>query len=186
MAADTRIYIIPKQDGRLQNREDYAKKIVGDLCGSAPIETNAAVVKGINIINAEYKFVRLLDEAYKSFLIGLYHSTIALSSLASERLCYDILEKSVIKINEKVVNNEQKKAFFRIPYATLIELLLSIGLITKQTFKDMSKINNLRNKYIHPVLEGDPYDDAKRSLNLLCTIIDSLPDMADRVNSKAN
>ena len=114
-----------------------------------------------------------MDEAYKSFFIGLYHSTIALSSVASERLCYDILEKSVIKIGEKVVDNEQKKAFFRIPYAALIELLFNIGLITEQTKKDMNKINDIRQRYIHPILEGKLYEDAKQSLNLLCTIIDS-------------
>lgn len=173
MASSAYYYIIPKQDGHLQNREDYAKKIIGDLCGSAPIQKNAAVVRGINIIKREYKFIRLLDEAYKSFLIGLYHSTIALSSVASERLCYDILEKSAIEIDGKVVDSKQKKAFFKMPYTTLIGLLLSIGLITEQTNKNMNKINNLRNGYIHPVLEGNPYVDAKDALNLLCEIVDS-------------
>ena len=59
MASSVYYYIIPKQDGHLQNREDYAKKIIGDLCGSAPIQKNAAVVRGINIIKREYKFIRL-------------------------------------------------------------------------------------------------------------------------------
>jgi hypothetical protein len=174
LAINTSVYIIPKQNkGYLQNREEYAKKIIGDLCGSAPLQVNAAIVTGIDIINGEYKFVRLLDEAYKSFLIGLYHSTISLSSVASERLCYDILERSVIRFGDKVLDDTQKKTFFKIPYSTLIKLLLSIGLITEQTKKDMHKINDIRQRYIHPILEGNLYEDAKESLNLLCKIIDS-------------
>jgi hypothetical protein len=66
----TFLYVIPKQKkGRLQNREDYAMKIVGKLYDSQSIQRNAAAVRGINIIKVEYKFIRLLDEAYKSFLI---------------------------------------------------------------------------------------------------------------------
>lgn len=174
MVATKYYYVIPKQDkGYLHNREHYAKKIIGDLCSSAYIQNNAAVVIGINIIRVEYKFVRLLDEAYKSFLLGLYHSTVSLCSMATERICYDIFEKSKIKFNDKDLDYEQKKSFFKIPFTTLINLLLNIGLITKQTKKDMNKINDIRQRYVHPVLEGDLYKDAKNSINLLCKIIDS-------------
>ena len=47
----------------------------------------------------------LLDEAYKSFLLGLYFSTVSLCSITTERLCYDILEKSRIKINNKKLSD---------------------------------------------------------------------------------
>jgi hypothetical protein len=114
-----------------------------------------------------------LDEAHKTFMLGLYHSTISLSTVATERLCYDILEKAIIKIDGRTLTDKQKKALFKIPYSTLIELLLSMRMITEQMKKDMSQINDIRQRYIHPILEGDLHNDAKQTLNLLCEIIDS-------------
>lgn len=38
---------------------------------------------------------------------------------------------------------------------------------------DMQKLNSLRNKSIHPLLEGDLLEDATTSINLLCKIIDA-------------
>jgi hypothetical protein len=67
----------------------------------------------------------------------------------------------------------RKKAFFKIPYTALVELLNECDLITDQIAKDMKKINDLRQKYVHPLLEGDSYNDSKHSINLLCSIIDS-------------
>lgn len=173
MATPT-IYTIPKLDkGYLENRETYAKKIIEDVYKLAPIQTNASVVNGFDIIQTDYKFIKLLDEAYKCFLLGLYHSTVSLCSVATERLCYDILEKSKINFDDAELDNKQKKAFFKIPYTTLIELLRSCGLITEQIAKEMITTNNLRQTYVHPLLEGNPYRDAKDSLNRLCDIIDS-------------
>ena len=39
--------------------------------------------------------------------------------------------------------------------------------------KHMQKLNNLRNRYVHPLLEVEPFEDANESINLLCKIIDS-------------
>jgi hypothetical protein len=104
----------------LLKREDYAKKVINDLYSQPPLEKNAGLVKGINIIKADYKFIKLLDEAYKSFLLGLYHSTVSLCSITTERLCYDILEKSKVELDGTELNDKQKKAFFKIPYSTLV------------------------------------------------------------------
>jgi hypothetical protein len=89
----------------------------------------------------------LLDEAYKSFLLGLYFSTVSLCSIMTERLCYDILEKSRIKINNKKLSDGQKKALFKIPYSTLVELIESTTLINRQVASDLMKMNNIREIY---------------------------------------
>ena len=47
------------------------------------------------------------------------------------------------------------------------------GQITEQMQKHMQKLNNLRNRYVHPLLEVEPFEDANESINLLCKIIDS-------------
>jgi hypothetical protein len=167
---DRKVYVIPKQG---EKREDQANKVIDRLISNADVAKNASSVDGINIIEVDYKFVRLLDEAYKSFLLGLYYSTISLCSIATERLCYDILEKSSMKFNERIINYKNKKKFFKIPYSALLELLHGIGLVTGQTESDMFKMNRIRQRYVHPLLEGNLYQDARDSINLLCWIIDS-------------
>jgi len=124
-------------------------------------------------VEIDYKFIKLFDEAYKCFLLGLYYSTVSLCSIATEILCYDILESSKINLDDTELDNDQKKAFFKIPYTALVELLNECDLISDQIAKDMKKINDLRQKYVHPLLEGDSYKDSKHSINLLCSIIDS-------------
>jgi hypothetical protein len=103
----------------------------------------------------------------------MYYSTVSLCSVATERLCYDILESSKITLDDTELDNDQKKAFFKIPYTALVELLNGCDLITDQIAKDMKKTNDLRQKYVHPLLEGDSAQDAKVSINRLCCIIDS-------------
>jgi len=105
------IYIIPKPDTEfLENRKTYAKKIIEELIKSAPVTENASVIEGTGIIQSDYKFIILLDEAYKCFLLGLYNSTVSLCSVATERLCYDILEKSKVTFGDSELDNDQKKA----------------------------------------------------------------------------
>ena len=60
---------------------------------------NAKLVDGCSGIQFENKFVILLDEGYLSFLIGLYHSTVSICSIGMERLCYDLVENSLIQID---------------------------------------------------------------------------------------
>ncbi len=179
------VYIIPKPDTEfIEDRKTYAKKIIEELCKSAPIPKNASVVNGIGIIQSDYKFVILLDEAYKCFLLGLYHSTVSLCSVATERLCYDILEKSKVIFGDTELHNDQKKAFFRIPYSTLIPLLKESRLITEDIAKRMNQINDLRQRYVHPVLEGNPYEDAKKAMNILCAVITLYYTMKDDLKSR--
>ena len=68
--------------------------------------------------------------------------------MATERLCYDLLENSIIKplVDDIVLEYKQKKSFFKdIDY--------------KQ-----------KNIYINPILEGNVYDDAK-SFHFTCKFI---------------
>jgi hypothetical protein len=168
-------YTIPKQnEAYVKGVDSYAEEKVKELCNNLErVRTNAKLVTGCNAIEFEYKFIILLDEGYRSFLIGLYHSTVSICSIAMERLCYDLVENSRIDIDRSELNYEQKKSLFDIPFARLLDFLKKIGKITGHMQSDMQKLNGLRNKYVHPILEGDPFKDANESINLLCKIIDS-------------
>ena len=88
-------YAIPKQnEGYLKSPENYAEERVKDLCNNIErVRKNAKLVDGCSGIQSENKFVILLDEGYLSFLIGLYHSTVSICSIAMERLCYDLVDE---------------------------------------------------------------------------------------------
>jgi hypothetical protein len=147
---------------------------VKELCNNIEgVRKNARLVAGCSVIEFENKFVILLDEGYRSFLIEHYHSTVSICSIAMERLCYDLVENSQIQIDGLELGYEQKKSLFDIPFFKLVEFLRKIGKITGQMQTDMQKLISLRNKYVHPLLEGDSFEDANESINLLCKIIDS-------------
>ena len=42
-----------------------------------------------------------------------------------------------------------------------------------------TEVQQLRQKYVHPTLKGDPEGDAMISINLLCNIINCLVGMTD-------
>jgi endo-1,4-beta-mannosidase len=169
-------YAIPKKDQNyITNREVHAWKIVSKLYDKTKIEENSRLTNGCNIINFYNKFVGLLDEAYKSFLLGLNYSAVSLCCMASERLCYDLIEYSQIYLDTEILNSEQKKFLFNMPFNKLVKFLFSTKLITEQMKKDIMKIDNVRNRYLHPTIEKDSTaQDAKMLLDLLCKIIDSL------------
>jgi hypothetical protein len=169
-------YAIPKKDQNYTtNREEYAWKIVSKLIDKPQIGTNAKLIDGCNIIKFNNKFVSLLHEGYLSFILGLHHSAVSLCSVATERLCYDLIEYSQIEFNEKILDYNEKKFFFTMPFNKIVDFLLDVGVITKGIKDDMMRINDLRNRYVHPTFESEnPGQDAKTSLNLLCKVIDSI------------
>jgi hypothetical protein len=168
-------YKIPKQNETyLKDEETYAQEKVNELCEDVGrVQENAKLVIGTGVIYLEYKFITLLDEGYKSFLAGLYHSTVSICSIALERFCYDLIESSEIRLDGEVLNYTQKKSLFDIPFHKLVMFLWNIGRITAQMKRNMELLNGLRNKYVHPLLEGDAREDAAESINLLCKIISS-------------
>ena len=93
--------------------------------------------------------------------------------MAVERLCYDLLEKSEIKFDDKILDYKQKQSLFKIPFTAIVQFLTTLGLINNKLADNMHKINDIRNKYVHPILGGDAYEDAKKSINHMCNIIDS-------------
>lgn len=120
---DKTSYVIPKQnEGDVQAIETYAEEKVKKLCNNIEsVRRNAKLVNGCNIIEFENKFIPLLDEGYQSFLIGFYHSTISLCSIAMERLCYDLVENSQIQFNGRELDYEHKKSLFEIPFMKLTD-----------------------------------------------------------------
>lgn len=142
----------------------------------------AEQVKGCKIIYHNGKFITLLDQAYRSYLLGMNYSTVCLCSLANERLIYDLMDGAIININNKVLNPIHKEALYDLRFSGLLQLCMDCDLITKQIFDWMIWINGLRNRYVHPSFKEtsgtrkgiSPEKDAIDSLNKLIKIINKV------------
>lgn len=163
--------------------EEYAFNISSELIERSRIEKCARLIDGCNVITYENNFVALLDQGYKSFLLGLYNATVALCGMTVERICYDSIEYSEIEFNKSLLTLDQKKYLLNMPFNRIVDFLFSIGLITKGIRDNMVRINDIRNKYVHPTLTPNKsFDDAKNCLNILCRIIDAITNLKREAN----
>lgn len=85
------------------------------------------------------------------YINGQFYSTVVLSGVLSERICYDILSKQEIILKEKGrLSEEQVCSLYKMNLHDIIELLTKWNLIKNSTRSEMIKINNKRNMYVHP------------------------------------
>jgi hypothetical protein len=104
----------------------------------------------IGPIEAKTEYFRLYSELMQLYVNGLYYSTIVLSGVLCERICYDILLKKKMSLEDKPLSEEQVACLFEMFLAPLFKLLLKWGLIEKETHDEMFVINEKRNEYVHP------------------------------------
>ncbi len=179
-------YAIPKKgQDYLTNPENHALKIIKDLGEETLIKKNANLVNGCNQIEFNNNFVSLLDQAYKSFLMSMYYSSVSLCGMAVERICYDFIHFSEISIDKRILNDNQRSQLFNIPLRKLMAILMDLGFIDHKIINLMTQINDNRNRYVHPSLKNiNPTADAMNCLNNLCKIIDLLSQSKKRRNQK--
>lgn len=107
-------------------------------------------IPSIGFIPANMEYFRLYYELMQLYIGGLYYSTIVLSGVLCERICYDILSKKKMSVEDKPLSQEQIACLFEMNLAYLFQLLYNWGLIKKETKEEMWKINQKRNEYVHP------------------------------------
>jgi hypothetical protein len=99
----------------------------------------------------DYEYFRLYRELNQLYVNGLFYSTVVLSGVLSERICYDILSRQEIALTGKgCLTREQIGYLFKINLKDIIELLAKWNLIKEETRIEMIKINEKRNSYVHP------------------------------------
>jgi hypothetical protein len=104
------IYCIPKYTDKYFLGTDLVSQLRKETFDDERIIKNARLIVGCEIIDFENRFTGILDLAYKSFLLGMYYSTVSLTSLAAERLCYDLIKNSEIRFGGRVPNSKQQEA----------------------------------------------------------------------------
>jgi hypothetical protein len=142
-----------------------------------PIYNRRKEIEGVGIVYAEGKMWKLLQEAKNSYMVGHYYSTIALSGMAAERICYDYIEFSEIQINGKTLGDKAKQELINLPLRDLINFLHEFGIIDNESKNVLHQIGDIRNRHVHPKMSSDPKKDAIEVLNKLCSVTENLLSM---------
>jgi hypothetical protein len=154
-----------------ENVDALIKRIIDD---KKEIYSRRSDIKGVGIVYAEgYKFADLLTEAIQAYMLGMYGSTISLSCMAAERLCYDLIEVSNITINSMHLDPKTKTHLYKIPFSTLVDFLANINMIDEKAKSLLLRIGStIRNNYLHPNMRitQDLKKDSLDALNSMCDL----------------
>jgi len=127
---------------------------------------------GIGFIPADMEYFRLYVELIQLYTNGLFYSTIVLSGVLCERICYDILTRHNLAVNSNPLSEKQISCLYEMNIVYLFKLLREWGLIKEETKREMFKINEKRNTYVHP--KETNLDAKKDSLEMIQRITNIL------------
>jgi hypothetical protein len=122
-------------------------------------------------VYAELKVIQLLTDVFESYILGKYYATVAVASMAAERLCYDFIEILDIKFGERTLTKEDKEELTYIQFNKLLSFLKKIGVLSDSDVSLLFQINEIRNRHIHPKMK-DVEKDATKIVKLLCELLE--------------
>lgn len=116
---------------------------------------------------ADMDYFKLYWELIQLYINGLFYSTVVLSGVLCERVCYDVLSKAKIRIEEReVLSEDDITCLYKMNLYDLIMLLEKWKLIKGKTKANMIEINNKRNSYVHPT-KSRTLDARKDSFDMI-------------------
>ena len=124
-------------------------------------------IPSVGFIPANMEYFPLYYELVQLYVNGLYYSTIVLSGVLCERICYDILSKKKMSLGDRPLSQEQVACLFEMYLRPMFELLSKWGLIKKETREEMHKINDKRNEYVHPKKRKSNAQKQKDALEMI-------------------
>lgn len=123
-------------------------------------------------IPADKEYFKLYSELMQLYTNGLYYSTVVLSGVLCERICYDVLLRSKIGVEGTELSSEQVACLFEMNLAYLFKLLFDWGLIKEETKRLMNEVNQKRNEYVHPKKSKlKPQEDALEMIKKISKIL---------------
>lgn len=162
-----------------QGKEDEVKKKIKEFLKETfeedldnKAERFLAIPGGLK--PADYAYFKLYWELMQLYINGLFYSTVVMSGVLSERICYDLLSKQKIKLGERDLSEEQISCLYKMNLLDIIELLAKWDLIKTATRTEMIKINNKRNWYVHPKKSGklDAKNDSKEMILRISKVLE--------------
>ena len=133
-------------------------------------------IPSVGFISTNMEYFPLYYELMQLYINGFYYSTIVLSGVLCERICYDVLSKKKISVEARSLSLEQIACLFEMFLRPMFELLYEWDLIKKGTRNEMHLINDKRNEYVHPKKskskaqkQKDAFETIKRITKILAS-----------------
>jgi hypothetical protein len=158
-------------------RENEGRKLIGEFLNdtfNADIEEkiNRFLETGIPPIPADLKYFPIFSELLQAYVNGLFYSTVMLAGTLCERICFDILSISKIRLNDKDLDEEQVAHLYEKDFSRLNKLLFSWGLIEKDSRDEMFAVYQKRISYVHPKMKNiDPKHESLVVLNKVTNVL---------------
>jgi hypothetical protein len=146
-------------------RKDFEKELPNRLKRMGKVPSFITTDVGI--------YTQLFEEAKQCYNSGLYHATIAMIGIATERFSIELSTKIIFKINENKITEKDlfgrdiQKQWLR------LDLLEKSKVLKPEYVKKLKKIEIIRNKYVHPKEKGDAKKDSLKVLKLFIEILKS-------------
>jgi hypothetical protein len=143
-----------------EGQKEKGKKILQDFLTESfksdlPEKVDRFLEAGIRgRIPADLEYFRLYHELLQVYLSGLFYSTVVLSGVLCERICFDILSTQKITLNNRQLTEEEISCLYEMNFNKVAELLYMWGLIEKETKDVMHIIYDKRNRYTHPKMKA--------------------------------
>jgi hypothetical protein len=119
-------------------------------------------------------YFKLYWELRQLYINGHFYSAAVLCGVLCERICYDILSLQGIAIDGKLLSKEQIALLYKINLVDIIRLLREWNLIKEETEKEMLKVNDKRNQYVHPSRTRlNAQRDSLEMINRICAILEN-------------
>jgi hypothetical protein len=113
----------------------------------------------MNIVPSIKKLLKPIEDSSKSYSLGLYSASIALSGVAAESLEVLLWEMHGVSMQGKSMSEDQEKAvlgrkFERLEQSRRIEILSAFGWINADQKTLFHQIREARNRYLHSWAEN--------------------------------
>ena len=117
-------------------------------------------------------YANLMEEAKECYMFGLYYSTISMVGITAERFAIELSDKFKFTINENPISEK-----YLFPKGTnqyqRLRLLFKAKIISEKAYKNLDKIRDIRNDYIHPKKLANVQKDSLKVLELFIEVINS-------------
>jgi hypothetical protein len=115
-------------------------------------------------------YVDIVSEAITSYQFGLYRGAVTLVGIAAERFSSELYSRIRIQRGSEELAISQVFGDDPLQYRR-IAILYAFGIISQSVRGKLDLIRQVRNSYVHLKNQIDPQEDAFKTLNAFCEIL---------------
>ena len=169
----TYINLEPTHARSAELRSKLEEDIKDQLINDVPVMVSRLAELEPLITREVGEYAYFIMEAERAFMYGLWRGVVALVGITAERFT-DTPYNQVKKVSSATGEEIAKDKLFgkNVSKQRKLSILRLFGLISKNNYDKLVRINKLRDLYVHPESNiGDPEQDAREVVTLFRTVL---------------